>query len=248
MVDRLILVGSVLHGMVVTPNFSERGSKNNKPLLQEDINAAALNWSNDSETILPSHHESQKKLYDALTKYPQNLKYTGEFEMRLSVPAVRRLGEIHVPTLILIGEHDIQDVQAFGGAIQAGIPGSRREMVKDAAHLIPLEAPVYLSKRIIDFIDQHASFKIPVEVLQVYTGKYRLWKELVNVVQKDGLLWLNIPEEWDIPLYPISATKFRLFVWTQDAELEFVKDNDGKIMQAKIVAEDGSINEGLRLP
>lgn len=39
------------------------------------------------------------------------------------VPAVARLGEIHAPTLILVGDSDIPDVQAYAGAIEeSGAP------------------------------------------------------------------------------------------------------------------------------
>jgi 3-oxoadipate enol-lactonase len=247
MVDRLILIGSVLHGMVVTKHFTDRGTKNNKPLANGDIKMAALNWSNDPQTILPSHMEARTNLYNALTKYPQNLKYTGEYEIRPMVPAVRRLGEIHVPTLILVGQHDIQDVQAFGGAIQAGIPGARREMVKDAAHLIPFELPVYLSERIIAFINHYPIVKVSEDVLKSYTGEYKLWDEPVKVVLRNGILWLNIPEEWEIPIYPLSDNTFRLFIWTQDAKMEFVRDSGGKIIEARIVGEDGFFTQGSRL-
>ena len=247
MVDRLILIGSVLHGMVVTDMFTERGNKNNKPLETGDMKAAARNWSNDPFLIMRGDTAAQTVFYNTLIKYPHDMKYTGEFEIRLAVPAVRRLSEIHVPTLILVGDHDIPDVQSFGGAIQAGIPGARREIVKNQAHLIPLEAPVYLSDRIFAFIKQHPSVVVPETILRTYTGKYKLWDEAVTVVLKEGLLWLQIPEEWDIPLFPDHGDKFKLFLWSQDGELEFVKDTTNRIVEAKILTEDGSVNKGPRL-
>jgi len=52
-----------------------------------------------------------------------------------------RLHEIHVPTLILVGEADIPDVHAHAGAIETAIPNSRRIVVSDVGHLMYIEKP-----------------------------------------------------------------------------------------------------------
>ena len=240
MVERLILIGSVLHGMTVTTQFSERGNRNNAPVQKGDLKTAALNWSKDPYTIAPGHDAARKRFYDALMRYPQSLKYAGDFEIRYLRPAVIRLSDIHVPTLILDGEFDMPDVQAFGGAIQAGIPGARREIVKDSAHLIPLEQPEYLSGRITNFIEKHPVVKLPADVLQSYAGQYDLWGK-TTVALRDGRLLLQVPGEAELPLFAESESKMKFFMWTQDAEMEFVKDSTGKVTQAIIRAEDGTV-------
>src|SRR6266853_2620013 len=68
-------------------------------------------------------------------------------------PAPHRLKEIRVPTLILVGDADIPDVHAHAGAIEAGIPGSKRVVVTDAGHLMYLEKPEEFSRVVIAFID-----------------------------------------------------------------------------------------------
>jgi 3-oxoadipate enol-lactonase len=53
-----------------------------------------------------------------------------------------RLHEIHLPTLILVGDADIPDVHAHAGAIEAAIPNSRRIVVSDVVgHLMYIEKP-----------------------------------------------------------------------------------------------------------
>ena len=242
MVERLILIGSVLHGMTVTSQFTDRGNRNNARVAKGDLKAAALNWSRDPYTISAGHDAARKHFYDALMQYPQSLKYTGEFEIRFLRPAVIRLSEIHVPTLILDGEFDMPDVQAFGGAIQAGIPGARREIVKDSAHLIPVEQPEYLSNRITSFIDDHPVVSVPANVLQTYAGQYDLFGK-TTIAFRDGLLYLQVPGEKEIPLFPESESKMKCFMWTQDAEIEFVKDAAGNVTEAVIHAEDGTVTK-----
>jgi pimeloyl-ACP methyl ester carboxylesterase len=238
MVDRLILIGSVLHGMVVTSQFEERGRKNNAPLKHGDFITAAENWSNDPFTIAPGDSVGKKKLYEALVKYPGNLKYSGNLETRLQIPAVRRLSNIFIPTLILVGEYDMPDVHALEGAIQAGIPGARREIVKGCGHLIPLENSDFLSTRIISFIEKHPRVLVDENILESYTGKYKIWGNAATILKMDHQLFFRFPGEWDIPLFPESVSKMKCFMWGQDAEMEFLKDSSGKVAQVVITGED----------
>jgi len=53
----------------------------------------------------------------------------------------------------LVGDADIPDVHAHAGAIEAGIPGSKRVVVTDAGHLMYLEKPEEFSRVVIAFID-----------------------------------------------------------------------------------------------
>ena len=81
----------------------------------------------------------------------EKVRFDNRFEQILSPPASKRLGEIKAPTLILVGEADIGDVHAHCGAINAGIRESTREVIKDAGHLIQLEKPGEIAKRIEEF-------------------------------------------------------------------------------------------------
>jgi pimeloyl-ACP methyl ester carboxylesterase len=71
-------------------------------------------------------------------------------------PALPRLHEIHVPTLLLVGDADIPDVHAHAGAIEAGIPNARREVIVGAGHIMYLEKPGEFSQRVIGFIERNA--------------------------------------------------------------------------------------------
>jgi pimeloyl-ACP methyl ester carboxylesterase len=66
--------------------------------------------------------------------------------------AIKSLSEIQVPTLILVGEYDIPDVHAHAGAINAGIPDSRREIIPRSGHLIPVEQPVLFNESVLNFL------------------------------------------------------------------------------------------------
>jgi len=62
------------------------------------------------------------------------------------------LGEIAVPTLIVVGEHDIPDVHAHAGALEAGILGGRRVVLAGSGHLPQLEVPDAFNELVLEFL------------------------------------------------------------------------------------------------
>ena len=227
-VENLVLIGPVVHGMPSSAFFDERGRRNSAPLEKGDSKGAAKNWSRDRFEVAGGHEAARRTVLDILTRFPQNLKYTGEFELRFKVPAIARLSEIHVPTLILVGEEDIADVHAHSGAIQAGIWGSRRDIVKGSGHLIPLEAPEDLAARITTFLERHRVAAVPEKTLETYVGRYRIWGNVAEVALKEGRLTLSLPAERELPLFPSSESKFFMIIWGE-TEIEFTKDANGRV-------------------
>jgi pimeloyl-ACP methyl ester carboxylesterase len=65
---------------------------------------------------------------------------------------IPRMPDLKLPTLILVGDHDIPDVHAMAGAAQVLIPGSKRVVVRDSGHLMPLEHPKEVADLIADFL------------------------------------------------------------------------------------------------
>ena len=124
MVEQLVLVGAVVSGMPYSDHFLIRGMQNSKPFEKNDVTAGVANWAKDKYVLAPGHDKAQKRLLELSTPNRQDL--THQDLARPTQPALPRLKEIRVPTLILTGDADIPDVHAHAGAIEAGIPGSRR--------------------------------------------------------------------------------------------------------------------------
>lgn len=55
--------------------------------------------------------------------------------------SIERLGEIRVPTLVLVGEHDVPDMKRVSEILVSGIPVAERAVILGAAHLPSLEQP-----------------------------------------------------------------------------------------------------------
>jgi 3-oxoadipate enol-lactonase len=151
MVEQLVLVGAVVGGMPFTKHFLDRGSALGKPLEEGDIPGAIAAAVKDKYLTAPGSDAARKQMAEILTANPQDLTHS---DRELPVkPALPRLSEVHIPTLLLVGDADIPDVHAHAGAIEAGIPGSRRIVITDAGHLMYLEKPAEFSRIIIQFLE-----------------------------------------------------------------------------------------------
>jgi pimeloyl-ACP methyl ester carboxylesterase len=63
-------------------------------------------------------------------------------EMEIEEPsAVGRLGDITAPTLIVLGDNDVDAVRDIGRLLAEGIPGARSVTVAGADHMLPLRVP-----------------------------------------------------------------------------------------------------------
>jgi 3-oxoadipate enol-lactonase len=155
MVQQLVLVGAVVSGLPYSDHFLNRGMVNSKPFEKNDVTAGLTNWANDKYLIAPGHDAARERLLELLKSNPQDMTHNDY--ARTAQPALPRLGEIRVPTLILTGDADIPDVHAHAGAIEAGIHGSRRVVLTDVGHLMYLEKPEEFSKIVIGFIHANSN-------------------------------------------------------------------------------------------
>jgi 3-oxoadipate enol-lactonase len=106
----------------------------------------------DPYFVAPGSTAAHQRVNALLTANPQNLRVPWSLLRGPRVPALGRLGEIKAPTLIVIGAEDIPDVHAHGGAIQAGITGARRVVVRSAGHLVHMEQPEEFNPLALEFL------------------------------------------------------------------------------------------------
>jgi 3-oxoadipate enol-lactonase len=151
LVRQLVLVGAVVSGLPYTDHFLNGGISNSRPFEKNDVMGGLGNWAKDKYLLAPGHDAAKKRLLDLLASSPQDMTHSDY--ARPTQPALPRLNEIRIPTLILIGDADIPDVHAHAGAIEAGIAGSKRVVIPDAGHLTYLEKPEEFSRAVIAFID-----------------------------------------------------------------------------------------------
>jgi 3-oxoadipate enol-lactonase len=74
---------------------------------------------------------------------------------RLDPPASARLAEVQVPTLVLTGDEDVDDIHAIAERLQREISGAERATISDAAHLPSLERPDEFDRIVLAFLGKH---------------------------------------------------------------------------------------------
>ena len=74
-------------------------------------------------------------------------------EEELDPPAAHRLGEIDVPTLVMIAEHDPPYMLRTGDLIAHGILGAQRLVVEGADHVVNLRRPTEFDAALLTFLD-----------------------------------------------------------------------------------------------
>ena len=70
----------------------------------------------------------------------------------LDPPVEARLGEIGCPTLVVVGEEDVPDMQAIAAHVARSIDGARLVTVARAAHLPSLERPDEVNAHLLAFL------------------------------------------------------------------------------------------------
>ncbi len=71
---------------------------------------------------------------------------------RIESPAIARLGEIHVPTLIIIGDQDVRDILIIADILAAGIAGAKKVIIPGTAHHLNMEKPQEFNQIVLDFL------------------------------------------------------------------------------------------------
>jgi pimeloyl-ACP methyl ester carboxylesterase len=77
-----------------------------------------------------------------------------DLEVPLSPPAVDRLGEIDAPTLLLLGERDVDDEHRIVETLHREVSGAQLEVFPRVGHVINLEAPEAFNRIVHRFLSQ----------------------------------------------------------------------------------------------
>lgn len=70
----------------------------------------------------------------------------------LDPPAVERLNEVRVPTLVIVGDQDVPFIQTSADLLANGIAGARKVVMPGTAHLPSMEHPTAFNRIVDDFL------------------------------------------------------------------------------------------------
>jgi pimeloyl-ACP methyl ester carboxylesterase len=72
----------------------------------------------------------------------------------LEPPALGRLWEISVPTLVIVGDKDDPSILDIGDVLVSGIAGAENVVVPGTAHILNMEQPEVFNKTVLDFLER----------------------------------------------------------------------------------------------
>jgi 3-oxoadipate enol-lactonase len=67
-------------------------------------------------------------------------------------PAVERLGDVHAATMIVVGDHDLEEIHRIADRLATGIPGASKRVVANADQLVNVATPERFNRLVLDFL------------------------------------------------------------------------------------------------
>ena len=99
------------------------------------------------EAVDPAVREKVREMDAALFAMPD----TGE-EQKLDPPAIDRLADIRVPTLVLVGDQDQPSTVAAADLLAERIAGARKAVIEHTAHMPNMERPAEFNRLVLEFL------------------------------------------------------------------------------------------------
>ena len=153
LVDRLVLVGAGLGDWewseATQADFAEEEDLVERGELAAAAAQQARMW------LAADADASVRELTEAMTirSYEQQLPLGDDVQATWpQPPAAERLADVAVPTLVVVGTEDVDDIAAMAERLATQIPGARLERIDGAGHLPSLERPDELNRLLLDFL------------------------------------------------------------------------------------------------
>jgi pimeloyl-ACP methyl ester carboxylesterase len=154
MVDALILVAAGVGGYtasdVVKQQWSEVGAALDRGDVAQAVELALRMWVDgpmrSAEQVDPAVRERVREMMAHAFALPES------DPQPLEPPALSRLAEIHVPTLIIVGSGDVPDILAQADLLEHGITGAQKVVIPGVAHVPNMERPQDFNRIVLDFL------------------------------------------------------------------------------------------------
>jgi pimeloyl-ACP methyl ester carboxylesterase len=161
-VKGLVLLDTVLPGF----DWSAEGEARDGLVWEEasrgGIPAAKKSWLTHP-LFVPAHRQPEvaKRLAQIIEDYSGWHFVNHNHEHDLNPPAAKRLHEIDVPTLAVVGEYDIPDFLKITELISQQIPHAQKAVIPNVGHMSNMEAPEQVNDAILQFLRMHGVVASP---------------------------------------------------------------------------------------
>jgi 3-oxoadipate enol-lactonase len=161
-VDALITVGAGLSGFEMgkpdeelKAKFTEMDEAFKSGDIARSVEISLQIWT-DGPNRTPQQVDPQvRERVRAMTT--RNFERGDDEEVRpqhIEPPAAVRLSEIHVPTLIMVGDQDVELILKIADTLEKEIAGAKKVLIPGTAHHLNMEKPMEFNHMVIEFLDQ----------------------------------------------------------------------------------------------
>jgi 3-oxoadipate enol-lactonase len=151
MVSALVLVGSGLSGHEWTDPGMEMLNEEVAAALREGRPEGAVEVSLAAWTPLQTEPEVDERIRRIAHENAGAFLIPNEL-VRPEPPAGDRLPEILSPTLVIVGEKDIQEIHELSEVIAGRIPGAQKRVIAGADHIVNMRAAEKFNRTVLDFL------------------------------------------------------------------------------------------------
>jgi pimeloyl-ACP methyl ester carboxylesterase len=124
---------------------------------EEGGEAAAELWLKDPYMVPAMEHpELAPRIRQLVLENAREWLQNPLLARRLRPPAARRLAEIRMPTLVVVGDRDVPDMQKVADQLAAEVRGARKVVIPGAGHIVNLEKPAEFDRAVLGFLAERS--------------------------------------------------------------------------------------------
>jgi pimeloyl-ACP methyl ester carboxylesterase len=160
-VRSLVLVAPSISGQEHGPEIHAFWKAEEEALERDDLDAAVevnlRTWVDGPQRGRDQVDPAVRAKVAAMQRLAFEIEEPEEYEeIALDPPAIRRLGELRTPLLIIVGDLDLPAKLELSSYLAAEIPHARLEILPACAHLPNMEKPDQFNRLLLDFISATA--------------------------------------------------------------------------------------------
>jgi pimeloyl-ACP methyl ester carboxylesterase len=164
----MVLAGPVLGGFQPSAEIERFGEEEDRLLEAGDLEAATeLNlrtWVDGPRRSADQVDPAVRALVGEMQLQAFSMPVPDNAELEwLEPPAMERLDEIQVPTLVVVGAQDIQEVIMHGAKVSSEISTADIRVMPTSGHLMSMEAPDEFNRLVLSFMAEHEEVSISPE-------------------------------------------------------------------------------------
>ena len=160
MLDRLILVGTGVRGYENTPVEEKIWDKFDEMMKPQELavkeNRLADAVKMDVNAWAPVQNPSNRKriLKIAMDNAHTQAEPPGKWQAKQDTPTFKRLHKINAPTLMIVGDKDVEGMGLLSKRLQELIPNAKLVTVEGADHVVNLSKPEEFNRAVLEFLEK----------------------------------------------------------------------------------------------